>query len=133
MLKEFCRVQHFCYICYSLPWVLISPYSYLLGEIRTQGKRSIERLATASKLWDLLNHLVHKWVAFGNALAGAERFSGNSAVKIIATSTISFKITKTSITLFHSIFGAFKFREPNGKKEKETMWEFPPSFVNMVQ
>lgn len=73
-------------------------------------------------------------MAFGSVIAEAERFSGSSAVKIIATSSISFKITKTSNTLFHSIFGVFKFREPDGgKKLKKTMWEFPLSFATITK
>lgn len=68
-------------------------------------------------------------VAFGNVLAGAERLSGSSAVKIIATSSISFKITKTFNILFHSISEIFKFREPDrGKTTKKDHVEISSLF-----
>lgn len=67
-------------------------------------------------------------MAFGNVLAGSEGLSGSSAVKIIAASSVSFKITKTSNTLFHSIFAVFKFREPDRGKRKKDYVGISPLF-----
>lgn len=54
----------------------------------------------------------------------------SSAVKIIATSSISFKITKTSNTLFHSIFGLFRFRDPDRGKRKQDCVGISPFFCD---
>lgn len=77
---------------------------------------------------------IYEWVAFGTVLAGTERLSGSSAVKIIATSSISLRLPKY-LTLYSIPFLEYSSLESlRGEKEKKKiMWESPPSSVNMTE